>query len=195
MLQQNNILINATLFVWCHFALKLTRKIMYSIWRVFFSKTIDLIHDSNRYHSFLRVSLSKGVTRSCKSKMNRQYKVQRKRIKEQTTIYQNITQITEDRTTRTLPKTYKPRVNSRGWAVSAPHRITPATDLVISHECRKDQIIITTNGTYPWSFMKHNTPKRFAKSHWLPCDLVSLSDERYSAQVYLTGEGSVVFSK
>ena len=34
-----------------------------------------------------------------------------------------------------------------------PKRVVPVTKSVISNELEKDQKVLTTNGTYPWSFV------------------------------------------
>ena len=36
--------------------------------------------------------------------------------------------------------------------------VTLVTNSVIRHECGKNLVVITTNGTYPWSFVTHIFP-------------------------------------
>ena len=40
---------------------------------------------------------------------------------------------------------------SSSYSTCGTHRATLVTNPVISHESRKDQIVIRTNGTYSWS--------------------------------------------
>ena len=65
---------------------------------------------------------------------------------------------TKDRVTRTPLKTggelrCSGRVGS-SCSTSDTRCVNLVTNLVISHERGKDRIVITANGTYPWSFMK-----------------------------------------
>ena len=80
----------------------------------------------------------------------------RKSTKGQTTI--NKTYKTKDRVTRTPLKTggelrCSGRVGS-SCPTSDTRCVNLVTNLVISQERGKDRIVITANGTYPWSFMK-----------------------------------------
>ena len=63
---------------------------------------------------------------------------------------QNTTQKTNDRATQT-PLTIGGIMYT--CSTSGIRRVTLVTIPVISHELGKDQIVITTNGTYPWSFV------------------------------------------
>jgi hypothetical protein len=70
---------------------------------------------------------------------------------------QNTTQKTKDRATPTPLKAEgglgcSERVSS-SYSTCDINRITLAMNPVISHERGKDRIVITTNGTYPWSFL------------------------------------------
>ena len=64
---------------------------------------------------------------------------------------------------------------SSSCSTSGNRWVTPFTNLATSHERRKDGIPITTNGTYPWSFMtviiKRHTLSisrcKFISSHFL----------------------------
>jgi hypothetical protein len=66
---------------------------------------------------------------------------------------QTFTQKTKDRATRTPLK--------QGWfgmvgsscSTCGTHRATLFSNPVISHQWGKNRIVITTNGTYPWSFV------------------------------------------
>ena len=44
------------------------------------------------------------------------------------------------------------RVNS-SCSISDPRRVTQVANPMISHASEKDRIVITTNRTYPWSFL------------------------------------------
>ena len=85
----------------------------------------------------------------------------------------------KDRTTRTPLKTVGYvrccwRV-SISCSTSDARRITIATNSVISNEGGKDRIVITTNGTYPWSFVQNCCNNDFnltTKNPWLSRFLV-----------------------
>ena len=66
---------------------------------------------------------------------------------------------TTDRVTRTPLKTggelrFSERVSS-SCSTSDSRRVNLVTNPMISHERRKDREVLTTSGTYPWSFMTH----------------------------------------
>jgi hypothetical protein len=69
---------------------------------------------------------------------------------------QNTTQKTQDKATCIPLKTGGERLR---WSGKVPasqwgtRRVTLATNPVTSHEWGKDQIVITTNRTYPWSLV------------------------------------------
>jgi len=44
------------------------------------------------------------------------------------------------------------RVNS-SWSTNGNNRVTLVTKPTISYEWGKERIVITTKGTYPWSFV------------------------------------------
>ena len=107
----------------------------------------------------------------------KEWRYQQKGTKGQTIIYK--TQKFKDRATRTPLKTVGDlrcswRVNL-SCSTSHSRRITIATNLVISHEWGKDRTVITTNGTYPWSFVIHCCNNDFnltTKNPWLSRFLV-----------------------
>ena len=47
---------------------------------------------------------------------------------------------------------YSGRV-SRSCSTSGTRRVNLVTNMVISHERGKDREVLTTSGTYPWSFV------------------------------------------
>jgi len=79
-----------------------------------------------------------------------------KRIKGQTLIYK--ISYTKDRSTR--PKKERKRGElmcsgriSSSWSTYGTHRANLVIMPMISHQWGKDRIVITTNGTHPWSFV------------------------------------------
>jgi hypothetical protein len=81
----------------------------------------------------------------------------RKSTKGQTTIYTNHTHKTKDRVTRTPLKTggelrCSGRISS-SCSTRGTRRVNLITNPVISHECGKNREVLTTSGTYPWSFV------------------------------------------
>jgi hypothetical protein len=75
---------------------------------------------------------------------------------------QNITQKTKDRVTRTPLKTRgelrcSRRVSS-SCSTSDTHHVNLVTNLVIRHEWGKDWEVLTTSGTYTWSFVTQIFP-------------------------------------
>ena len=102
------------------------------------------------------------LIRSRKSKNNR--------YNSQNDYLQNIIQKTKD---REIPTPLKTRGKLRcSWRVSSTcsisgtRRVTLATSPVISHEWGKEQIVITTNGSYPWSGVSQIFCNRYSKSRW-----------------------------
>jgi hypothetical protein len=68
---------------------------------------------------------------------------------------QNTPQNTTDQAIRTSLKTWGQLIR-KGKSLCFTcdtRRVTLVTNLVISHECGQNQIVITTSGTYPWSFV------------------------------------------
>ena len=47
---------------------------------------------------------------------------------------------------------YETLHNKHRFSNSCSTSCSLVTETVINHECRKNRIVITTNGTYPWSF-------------------------------------------
>jgi hypothetical protein len=78
---------------------------------------------------------TKGVIWIRISKKNRQHNDQKKKDKQRSTKH---THKTKDRVTRTPLKT---------------RRVNLVANPVISHEWGKDREVLTTSGTYPWSFV------------------------------------------
>jgi len=70
---------------------------------------------------------------------------------------QKITQKTKDRAKRTPLKTrVEPKCSGRiisSWTTSGTYRVTPVTNTVMRHERGKDREVLTSRGTYPWSFV------------------------------------------
>ena len=82
--------------------------------------------------------------------------VKRKRQKDKQRSTKH-THKTKDRVTRTSLKTggelrCSERV-SNFYSTSGTRRVNLVTNPVISHERGKDQEVLTTSGTYPWSFV------------------------------------------
>jgi hypothetical protein len=80
----------------------------------------------------------------------------RKSTKGQTTIYNN-TRTTKDRVTRTQLKSGgELRCSGRlisSCSTSGTRRVNLVTNPVINRECGKNREVLTTSGTYPWSFV------------------------------------------
>ena len=91
---------------------------------------------------------TKGVIRIRISKKNRKKKKVQK-DKQRSTKH---THKTKDRVTRTPLKS---RRVSSSCSASGTRRVNLVTNPVISHELGKDQEVLTTSGTYPWSFVSH----------------------------------------
>ena len=108
---------------------------------------------------------TKGVFRSCKSKIPKGYseavnlRTDNTGAKSKRTNngLQNITLKTKDWALQTPLKTggeLRCSVKtSSSCSTCGTSRITLVTNQLISHERGKDQIVITTNRTYPWSFV------------------------------------------
>ena len=100
---------------------------------------------------------SKGVFRICISKKDRQHNGQKKMYKRTNNDLQNTTQKTTDRATGTPLKSVGQL--SCSWRISSScstcgaRNLTLVTDSVVSHKWGKDWIMITIDGTYPWSFV------------------------------------------
>jgi len=81
----------------------------------------------------------------------------RKKDKRKTDYLQSTTQKTKNRATRTPLTTGGKfscsRTVSSSCSTSDTCRVTLVTNTVINHEWGTDPIVITTNGTYPWSFV------------------------------------------
>jgi hypothetical protein len=60
---------------------------------------------------------------------------------------------TKDRVTRTPLKTWGELRCSGRVSTSGTRRVNLVTNSVISHESGKDREVLTTSGTYPWSFV------------------------------------------
>ena len=100
---------------------------------------------------------TKGVIRICISKKNRQHNDQKKTVQKDKQRSTKHTHKTTDRVTRTTLKTggelrCSGRVSS-SCSTSDTRRVNLVTNPVISHERRKDREVLTTNGTYPSSFV------------------------------------------
>ena len=97
------------------------------------------------------------VIRIYKSKKNRQYNGQKKQDKGTNNDLQNIAQKTKDWATRTPLKIGGELVCSgmvsSSCSTSDNRRVTLVTTHTISHEWGKDRVVLTTSGTYPWSFV------------------------------------------
>ena len=57
--------------------------------------------------------------------------------------------------TKNRDEVKRPRSVSSSCSNSGTRRAIIVTNPVISYERGKDRIVITTYGTYPWSFVKH----------------------------------------
>ena len=121
-----------------------------------FSTTIEKFEDT------------KGLIRSRKSKKDNRHNSQNH--KRTNDYLQNITQKTKDRETRTPLKTrgelrYLGNVSS-SCSICETQRVTLSTNPAISHEWGQDRIVITTNGSYPWSVVSQIFCNRYCKSWW-----------------------------
>ena len=99
---------------------------------------------------------TKGVIRVRISKKNRQHNDQMKRYKRKQGSTKH-TYKTKDRVTRTPLQMggeimCSARVGS-SCSSSDTRCVNLVTNPVISHECGKNREVLTTSGTYPWSFM------------------------------------------
>ena len=99
---------------------------------------------------------TKGIIRSRISKKNRQHVAQKKKNKRTNNDLPNIT---KDRVTRTSLKNGGElrcfgRVNSF-CSTSDTRDANLVTNPMISHERGKDRGLLTTSGTYPWSYLTH----------------------------------------
>ena len=97
---------------------------------------------------------TKGVIRIRKSKTNRHHNGQKKKDKPRFTKH---THKTKDWATRTQLKT-RGELRSSGrvgnsCSTSGTCHVNLITNPVISHEWGKDWKVLTTSGTYPWSFV------------------------------------------
>ena len=100
---------------------------------------------------------TKGATRICVSKKNRQHNGQKKQLQKDKTRSTKHTYKRKDRVTRTQLKTgdglrWSGRVRS-SCSISDTRRVNLVTNPVISLEWWKDREVFTTCGTYPWSFV------------------------------------------
>ena len=98
---------------------------------------------------------AKGIIRDRKSKKDSQHNIQKKKKYKRTN---NDLQTTAQKlNTEQHRYNWTPRENScapEGCSTTVTLRVTHDTNLIISHECGKDRILITKNGTYPpWSFV------------------------------------------
>ena len=103
---------------------------------------------------FEKLGDTKGGFRISKSKKNRQHNGQKKKDKQRSTKHIHKT---NDRVTRILIRAgvelrCSGRVSS-SCSTSGTRRVNLVTHLVISYERGKDREMITTSGTYPWSFV------------------------------------------
>jgi hypothetical protein len=96
---------------------------------------------------------AKGVIRICKSKKDRQHNGQKIKDIRTNNDLQNITQKTKDRATWTSLKPGSELRCSRRVDSSCSTSDTCRVTLVISHEREKDLQVLTTSGTYLWSFV------------------------------------------
>ena len=104
-----------------------------------------------------------GIIRIRISKKDRQYNGQKKRTKGHTTMYKTLStthfsfmrQKTKDRVTRAPLKTGNELRCSGRVSSSCSTCVNLVTTPLKSHEWGNDRKIITTNGTYPWSFVTH----------------------------------------
>ena len=100
---------------------------------------------------------TKGVIRIRISKKNRQHNGQKKKYKRTNNDLKKHTYKTKDRVTRTPLKTgcelrCSGRVNSY-CATSGTRHVNLVTNPEISRELGKEREVLTTSGTYPWSFV------------------------------------------
>ena len=137
----------------------------------------------------------KGVIRIRKSKKDRQYNSQRQKDKGTNNDLQNITQKTKDRATRTPLKIESELRCSRRASNSCSNydtrRVILAANPVINHKWGKDQIVITTNKTYPWWFVTqilHNGGGRdtFVVMTSVISDFSTLANYSIRATIYKT---------
>ena len=96
---------------------------------------------------------AKGVIRICKSKKDRQHNGQKIKDIRTNNDLQNITQKTKDQATWTSLKTGSELRCSGRVGSSCSTSDTCRVTLVISHEWEKDLQVLTTSGTYLWSFV------------------------------------------
>ena len=108
------------------------------------------------------LKITKRLTKSRKSKKDRQCKKESKgKGKNYKQLSTSIIQKAKDYSINTYPTT-----KNRGWtrcigrvcspcSICGTHPVTLVTCPVISHDWGKDRMIITTNGTYPWSFVTY----------------------------------------
>ena len=111
-------------------------------------KTLNLFKKS--------LKIPKGQSESVYRRRTDNTMAKRKRTKGQTTI-NKVYKKTKDRVTRTPLKTggelkCSGRV-SCSCSTSDTRRVNLVTNPVISHERGKDREVLTTSGTYPWSFV------------------------------------------
>jgi hypothetical protein len=110
------------------------------------------------------------------------------RTKGLTMIYKHLHRKTKDRTTPTLPYNSEFRCSRRASSSCFKSGIRRVKNPVISHEWGNDRIV-TTNGTYPWSFVtqilrsgqpRHGIDRHFrrddcnltTRNHWCSSFLV-----------------------
>ena len=99
---------------------------------------------------------TKGQSESVYRRRTENTMAKRKNTKGQTTIYNKYTQA-KDRVTRTSLKTGgelrgSVKVGS-SCSTGDAHRVNLVANPVISHQRGKDREVLTTSGTYPWSFV------------------------------------------
>ena len=97
---------------------------------------------------------TKGVIRIRKS-TDKQRNGQRETTKGQTTIYKNYTESKRSNNTDPTKNRGELRCSGRinsSWSTSGTRRVALVTNPVISHEWGNDREVLTTSGTYPWTF-------------------------------------------
>jgi hypothetical protein len=124
-------------------------------------------------------------------KKNRKHNGQKKIQKDKQRSTKN-THKTKDRVTRIPLKTGGQlrcsRRVSRSCSISGTRRVNPVTNPVISHEWGKDREVLTTSGTYPWSFVTqifHNPqPGQVLESLWFdPNENVGIKHSAHAPSV------------
>ena len=97
---------------------------------------------------------TKGVSRIHKSKKDRQHNGQKKKVQKDKQRFTKHTHKAKDRVTLAPREWFRcsGRVHS-SCSTSGTCRVNLVTNSVISHEWGKDREVLTTSGTYPWSFV------------------------------------------